>query len=216
MTDLIELLRQFNRKERFFLVGRALDNEKFRLSKVFRKKLADAIELDVEIPCDAFAAMDYHLNWVAGSIAAYRRPECKTFPKPDKKAKKATDIDTDLLIAFKSDSSYHIIFIEAKGYDSWKNKQMNQKTDLLRNIFEQDEDNYPKVNPHFCLTSPRPPQKLEPKYWSYWTWKKEEEGEDRYYWMKLCLPNCRQMVTAGCDCNNGTSVEKDHFHIVDA
>ncbi len=55
MPDLIEILEQFNRKERFFLIGQALGNEDFPLSKSFREDLGDAIGID--IPRGAFAAM---------------------------------------------------------------------------------------------------------------------------------------------------------------
>lgn len=36
-SDLIQLLKLFNRKERFSLVGQALGNKYFRLSKDFRE-----------------------------------------------------------------------------------------------------------------------------------------------------------------------------------
>lgn len=62
VSDLINLLQRFNRKERFFLVGHALGNKDFRLPEDFRLSLSSATNLGEEIPCDAFAAMDYHLD----------------------------------------------------------------------------------------------------------------------------------------------------------
>ena len=56
MSDLIEILRQFNRKERFFLIGQALGNREFSLDARFRKELGD--EIGVEIPGNAFVALD--------------------------------------------------------------------------------------------------------------------------------------------------------------
>ena len=70
MPDLIEVLEQFNRKERFFLIGQALGNEDFPLSKSFRKALGE--EIGIDIPRGAFAAMDYHLDWIAASLRAYQ------------------------------------------------------------------------------------------------------------------------------------------------
>ena len=110
MPDLIEILEQFNRKERFFLIGQALGNEDFPLSKSFREDLGDAIGID--IPRGAFAAMDYHLDWIAASLRAYqacREGEPmkvsllgKTFPNSGSDpVVTGTQQDTDLLIAFK-------------------------------------------------------------------------------------------------------------------
>ena len=59
MSALIDQLKRFNRKERFFLVGLALGNPDFKLSDAFRSSLHDL--LGVSIPADAFVAMDYHL-----------------------------------------------------------------------------------------------------------------------------------------------------------
>ena len=52
MSDLIEILRQFNRKERFFLIGQALGNEAFSLAERFRQELGEVI--GVKIPGNAF------------------------------------------------------------------------------------------------------------------------------------------------------------------
>ncbi len=62
MADLITLLRQLNRKERYYLVAQALGIREFRLGDDFRGQLAAVVGR--EIPQDAFVAMDYHLNWL--------------------------------------------------------------------------------------------------------------------------------------------------------
>ena len=59
-------LEEFNRKERFFLVGMALGNPEFRLGEEFRERLAQ--KLSLQVPRDAFVAMDYHLDWLAASL----------------------------------------------------------------------------------------------------------------------------------------------------
>ena len=216
MAGLIKLLKQFNRKERFFLVGQALDNEGFRLSDCFREKLADAIGLKEEIPCDAFAAMDYHLDWVAGSLWAYLHLDCETFPKTDKTSR-VTQRDVDLIIAFKAEGYHHIIFIEAKGYNSWDNAQMHLKADRLKNIFGQHGEKYCNVEPHFCLASLKPPQGLKIQDWPKWMKKDDTQKQDcawPYYWMKLDLPSPRSIVTSSCDSKKDCQETKDHFHIV--
>jgi len=42
-TDLISLLKYFNRKERFFLLGQALGNKDFRISDTFRNEISKKI-----------------------------------------------------------------------------------------------------------------------------------------------------------------------------
>lgn len=71
MTTVIEYLESFNRKERFFLVGAALGNPRFQLDGVFRERVGAGFGLD--IPGDAFVAMDYHLDWIQASV--YLPPE---------------------------------------------------------------------------------------------------------------------------------------------
>ncbi|MBI4301278.1 MAG: hypothetical protein HY664_01570 [Chloroflexi bacterium] len=73
MLEIIANLRLFNRKERFFLVGMALGNPKFKLIEQFRNQLND--KLGLFVPEDAFAAMDYHLDWIYAQsfYVAYQR-----------------------------------------------------------------------------------------------------------------------------------------------
>ena len=54
MSDLVELMESFNRKERFLLIRQALGT--FRLIDDFRTKLGRAI--DLTIPQAAFIAID--------------------------------------------------------------------------------------------------------------------------------------------------------------
>ena len=54
------------------MVGEALGNRCFRLSKEFRDRLKEAVGLEEEIPKDAFAEVDYHLDWVAAALIAYK------------------------------------------------------------------------------------------------------------------------------------------------
>ncbi len=70
IAGLIELLESFNRKERFFLISQAVGE--FQLNDDFRRELGKAINVDV--PHDAFTAMDYRLEWLTAALYAY---ECR-------------------------------------------------------------------------------------------------------------------------------------------
>ena len=196
MADLVKLLSRFNRKERFFLVGQALGNKEFSLDASFREELGK--EIEVKVPRDAFAAMDYHLDWIVASLWAYRKPENldSLFPNSDQLVK-GTQQDVDLLIAFESEGCYHLVFLEAKAYDSdgyasWDNDQMRKKSQRLKRIFEEDGEKHPKVKPHFCLMSPRRPRRLETEDWPAWM---RRCGDQPYYWLKLKLEPHRLRVT---------------------
>ncbi len=174
MPELIELLESLNRKERFFLVKQALGN--FQLSDDFRRELGRATDLD--IPSGAFAAMDYHLDWLAAALCAHESGDIGiTFDNPQqhdntqKRLVRGNQEDTDLLIAFKSDEQYHIVLVEAKGATNWNNEQMKSKADRLKQIFGHEGTRYREVIPHFCLVSPSCPEKLRKSEWPGWMTK---------------------------------------------
>lgn len=73
MSTFIDNLDKLNRKERFFLIGMALGNPRFKLDPLFRQKLSE--EFGVVIPDNVFVAMDYHLNWIyAAAALAFGNP----------------------------------------------------------------------------------------------------------------------------------------------
>ena len=229
MADLIELLERFNRKERYFLVREALDllEDEFQLSDEFRKKLG--CELGIEIRCDAFVAIDYHLDWVAGSLWRYRNPNHKMekcFPKRDGRVM-GNQQDIDLLIAYKDKGDTHrLVFVEAKGYDSkgfvsWNTskvrQQMKKKSHHLKSIFGPDQGECPKVIPHFCLISPCQPKGLEPDSWPDWMKKDDTRRDDDtypYYWLQLDLPSDRYRVTRYDPVKDKSSKQGNHFKII--
>ena len=197
MPDLIEILESFNRKERFFLIAQALGNPTFELSDDFQQKLGKAVGLDhqgIEIPADAFAAMDYHLNWVHASLVL---AHCT-----DDQGKKDllgnggivnSQQDVDLLVAFKDDGNrHHLIFIEAKGYNtdgssdglsSFDNKrergQLKSKARQLETILKPNGTPYPDVDSYYCLMTRKEPNE-PPAPWDKW--------------LKLSLPRERLIV----------------------
>lgn len=220
MADLVKLLERFNRKERFYLIGQALGNREFCLDEDFRKKLS--CELGIEIPPHAFAAMDYHLDAVAGALWQYRNPKRRMerpFPKRSEMIQ-GTQRDVDLLIAFKNEDldEYQLVFVEAKGYGAggfakWEeySDQIQEKAQQYSRIFGPDEDKTLKVAPRFCLASHSRPEALATDEWPDWM-KKEPDGKP--YWIKLDLPSERLRVTR-CDENGNSFSRGECFRIID-
>ena len=203
MADLIEILKSFNRKERFFLVGAALGNPEFKLSKDYRKELSKRAGVG-KIPADAFVAMDYHLDWLHASLFIWNHgnsgdegPFCN-----DIGVSTGNQQDIDLFVAFKVEEVYHLILIEAKVYSSWDNKQMRLKAKRLCQIFGSNGDEYPKIKPHLYLTSPQCPQKLDIDEWPRWMIKNGKAS-----WLKLCVPSKRRTVI-GWDAKEEKSSKK--------
>lgn len=196
MPDLIGILESFNRKERFFLVAQALGNPKFELSTGFREKLAEAVDLEpgIEIPANAFAAMDYHLNWVHASLVlAHYADEQERITLLNNKGIVSSQQDVDLLVAFKDVvNQYHLIFVEAKGYNTdgksdgladfdtgRERKQLKSKACQLDTILKPHGSLYCDIKPHYCLmTRKKPVNPPEP-------WGK---------WLKISLPRERLLV----------------------
>ena len=214
MPDLIKILESFNRKERFFLVAQALGNPGFELSTGFREKLGKAVGLDrqgIEIPACAFAAMDYHLDWLQASLVLSRNIQEEVFDFPNTgDAIKGTQEDIDLLIAFNRGGQYHLILVEAKAYEgdgfaSFKRGQLESKAARLVKIFGDDGQKYDKVTPHFCLLSPQCPT---PRYPYPLPWDKEK-------WLQLSVPDkSERRIVERYDKNaRKASAKGNHFHI---
>ena len=156
-TDLISLLKYFNRKERFFLIGQALGNKDFKISEEFRDIISKKINL--EIPEDAFAAMDYHLDWIYASLYCAEKGMTE-FITDNPLGLNANQEDIDFLIAFKKDEIYHLILIEAKAESGWTNKQLGSKAEKLRSIFGFNRCIWEDVKSYLLITSPRKPRDL--------------------------------------------------------
>ena len=139
MTDVIEYLKKFNRKERYWLRHRTLGDERnnpFTLSDNFGKELEG--KLNVCIPKDAFVAMDYHFDWLNIALFLGNRPKmlnCRIrISEVSTKINKNQE-DIDLLVTFK-DGKTHLIFIEAKADSPWKKGQLKSKAERLE-IFDK-------------------------------------------------------------------------------
>ena len=208
MSDLIEHLRSFNRKERFILLREALGGD--RLGDAFRRRLGDCI--GVEVPADAFVAMDYHLDWLQMALYLATTPNPPSpIPKQDVLGEgpakfNANQMDVDLLVAFDEGATPHLVLIEAKMETGWTNLQMCKKATRLRQIFGDPPDRS-LADPHFVLLSPRRPQRLETDDWPNWMTR-----DDKPVWMKLPRPPDLRKVTR-CWADGRASAEGDHLRI---
>uniref|UniRef100_UPI0032174419 hypothetical protein n=1 Tax=uncultured Draconibacterium sp. TaxID=1573823 RepID=UPI0032174419 len=197
MNTLIDNLRRFNRKERFYLVGSALGNPNFELSDTFIVTLQNTVKnLKQEIPSNAYVAMDYHLDWIYASLYLSTNTIENVYER-DLNLITANQEDVDLLVAFpdfKDSNKTHLVLCECKAESSWTNKQVLSKAERLRNLFGERGDLFSSIAiPHFVLISPRKPGRLDltkvPRFM-------KPNGD--IPWMNLEIPNDLQKVTR-CD-----------------
>lgn len=188
LDNLIENLRSFNAKERFFLVGQVLGNPELRPSFGFLLDLGN--RLDLQIPENVFAAMDYHLDWVYASLIISRDMGNARAYLNTKNIVRAQQEDVDFLIAFDAANETHLVFLEAKGVTGWSTKQMNSKIERYRQIFGDDGKAWPYVTPHFAMLSPDEPQRLISSVWLSWM-----APNGKVPWMRLSISDKLKRVT---------------------
>ncbi len=197
MQGLIPLLKSLNRKERFFLVGAALGNPTFRLGDEYARVLSKKFDLAVP-PC-SWAAMDYHLDWISAALHVTHNPPTEGERWPNTGIVKGNQEDVDLIVGFDNADTTVLLLIEAKADTAWTNSQQNSKADRLSRIFGPGSDRYPGVEPHFALTSPNEPEKLNVSHWPKWM-----APEGRPIWFPLTLPtNRRRVVRSDQDSADG-------------
>lgn len=175
--DLLELIKRFNRKERFILFEQAMAGTGgVELSQAYRAELVQALP-DVIVPPEVpLVLTDYHLNWLyaalelhAGTWTGRNRPPGKPAPR-DRQALERNQEDIDLLLGWKAGDDYHLVLIEAKAHTGWSSSQMTSKADRLTHIFgEHGSEHYRDVRPHLVLTSFKKPVNLMgTKNWPAW------------------------------------------------
>jgi hypothetical protein len=198
-VNLLSRLEKFNRKERFFLVGWALANPQFVLGEEFRADLRRELKLDVDIPADAFVAMDYHLDWLHASLFLAAHPGSRG-PQHNQDAYiTATQEDIDLLIAFEAGNATHVLLIEAKGATGWTNKQVAHKVGRLGPIFTQAIADGLAVEPRLAIASPKNPIGIKCKDWPRWMLR-----DGKPWWVKMPFTEGQWAVTR-CDVFGGRS-----------
>ena len=207
MTTVTEYLESFNRKERFFLVGAALGNTQFQLGAAFRERVG--AEFGLDIPEDAFVAMDYHLDWIQASV--YLPRDGSSGAQVHSNAAgliTGNSEDLDLIVAFVGSGTTHLIMLEAKAYGSWDNNQMRSKSARLYRIFGPHGDVVPKVLPHFGLLSPRRPLRLGTDGWP--RWMLSPSGTPA--WLELKVPRGRRQLTRS-DATGTTAQDGGYFKV---
>jgi uncharacterized protein YbdZ (MbtH family) len=203
-VSLTDRLRAFNRKERFFVVAWALGNPSFALAESFRSGLGAALGLDV--PSDAFAAMDYHLDWIYAALYLEANPTAMG-PHLNEARINRNQEDVDFLVAYEREGQFHLIMVEAKVETGWTNSQVSSKAERLRAIFGEDGSRWRGVVPHFVLASPRKPRLLMSDQWPAWM---APGGQP--LWLKIPVPLGLQRVTR-CDADGRPSALGTHWMV---
>jgi len=209
MNDLLAMLESLNRKERFFLVGSALDNKLFSLGSHFRSELEKCA--GVSIPADAWVAMDYHLDWIAAAVhlETTKSISSSLFDNPGQRIVRGNQEDVDLIVGFGTPTDTTLILIEAKGVTAWSKTQMDSKVERLGEIFGTDEFISSAIKPILVLTSPKSPtDKLKAKKWPEWM---TNDGSPR--WMPMSMPKRRQLIR--CDENGKSDADGQHAKIIE-
>jgi hypothetical protein len=192
MRQLIDNLRYFNSKERFFMIGHILGNAAFAPCGSFRKTVETAF--NVRIPDQLFAAMDYHLDWLYASLyLTFNEGSGLDVFENRSQIIKGQQEDIDFLMAFAHESICHVILVEAKGVTGWSNQQMNSKAMRFGEIFGSDGNAWPGVKPHFLLLSPQESSHLNISRWPSWM-----AVGGKPIWSKLAVPAQLKKVTR-CD-----------------
>ncbi|MDD9301398.1 MAG: hypothetical protein HUK40_03250 [Desulfobacter sp.] len=169
----IDLLKKFNRKERFYLIGMALGKKDFSLSEKFILELQKAFPNNgIDFSNPLFSAMDYHIDWIYASLfLSSKSPNVKKYIGDialysrdiDKQLITGTQQDIDFISVFSDKTNperSHLIMLEAKGATGWTNDQLQSKAQRLRAIFNNDGKKYHDiVQPHFAILSPKKPSK---------------------------------------------------------
>lgn len=150
-SQLVQALKRFNRKERFWLLSDAVGKPFASLSPAFLNKVGT--KLGIGLPSNPWWAFDYHLDWLHAVLSLgpdYDLTHLPVAQVNDTPIATGGQEDIDLLIAF----DQTIILIEAKMSTSWTKKQMESKFKRMSSLPTLH------VQPHFVLVSPSKPKRL--------------------------------------------------------
>ncbi|MDF1750175.1 MAG: hypothetical protein P1V34_14995 [Alphaproteobacteria bacterium] len=232
--DLVAALRSFNRKERYWLVRNIQGEKSQEIGCGFRKNLEEEIQRkfigkeEFKIPCNAWWAMDYHLNWVVGalhlykeSLGIYKSGESKktiqenseyTLGAETKRIVQGNQQDTDLIIAYGST----LILIEAKCEASWDSVQLESKICRLDKIFEESGLSEKTLTVFFLLLSPEAPNKTKAIPYEKMTWNGWAKTDgNKEPWIKLDTHGEVKFNVSRCHDKGKVSAESTHWRIID-
>ncbi len=205
---IIENLKMFNRKERFFLVGMALGKPKFKLGDKFWDELGKAFHLTVHK--DAFTAMDYHLDWVYASLYMASNGGAKGPYSRNDLDISGSQEDMDLLVAYEEGVVCHVIMLEAKGVLPFANGPLHSKAERLSAIFGAKGDRWQGVIPHFAIVSPKEPQQLHHNDWPVWM---KPTGAPLHIKLEI-PPGYAQRKVVRCDQNGRAKKNGDFWKVI--
>lgn len=181
---IVEALKKFNRKERYWVIRNALGPTSNQLGEGFRSDLQRTI--GIEIPEDAWWSIDYHIDWLVGALGLFVDGTIVSKPQDNSNGVvKGNQEDIDLIVAFGST----LILIEAKGDTSWSNAQLNSKLPRLeailgpdyRGLYQQHE-----LSVYFVLMSPKRSMRLlRPGNLPWPNWMSADDGAPLWMPMKL-------------------------------
>lgn len=187
MVGLLEQLRRFNAKERYWLIHNATGNPP--LSQSFCSDLSEVV--DQNVPGDAWWAMDYHLDWIEAALLCTGVLLEGPFPEPESGRNfNRNQEDVDLIVAWDTGDNTNIVVIEAKGATSWGNEQYASKLKRLTYMHKQGNEGPAGVTLQFVLASPSRPKRLVAKKDA--TWACANDGSPR--WIELQMPDNLQRL----------------------
>lgn len=209
MSELVETLKRFNRKERNWLVRDALGEGAEKLSTSFRNRLSESIrpiDKDISVPDDAWWCTDFHIDWLIGAltmlqssttggdvvgVAPFEKPPSKEPPSKERMIVTGNQQDIDLVVAWGTT----LVLIEAKGVGSWKG---NGTTGKLQRLSALPGTLFEGIEPYLIFCSPEdngPTDGLP-------TWTKNDQ---RRIHIKLEPPPCNgpRLRVERCSTKNG-------------
>lgn len=206
MTDedaMVDALKRFNRKERYWLIQNVLGEKAQTLGPDFREKLGKLIGKN--IPEDAWWGTDYHLDWLVGALHLFYVGSKDTGVQVNEpKIIKGTQEDIDLIIAYETT----LILVEAKAATGWKRDQLESKIARLDAILKCYEKHSDKLSVFFVMISPNCPSKnIKKQNWPEWMSITVSEDEKKPYWIPLEMKSFTDdgfSVVTRCEKEDGT------------
>lgn len=191
-------LSKFNCKERFFVVVDAVGGDhdelhepSLRLTEAFRRKLEATIGMPV--PAHAWASIDFHLNWLHAALQWKTEPGllhqvADRFTADGVELVSGNQEDIDLIVAWTAPVGEPVVvFIEAKAYSPWTNKQVGHKVPRLTAIVGSAISVGLAFTPLLVLAGPTPPsQGLDVSGWPTWG-----QGDGQPLYLELPVAGAR-------------------------
>lgn len=175
MSKVVDTLKQFNRKERYWLLDNTLNVGSMPFKDDF---LSELRKIGLDVPKNTWWAMDYHLDWIAAAII--HTENTQEIYNNDHNLITGTNEDIDFVIAFDNT----IILIEAKCETSWNNEQLNSKVKRLEKIFSHINTSN-KINIKLVLMSQSESQNLKPEQTEWPKWMVDDQKKPLWIQLKM-------------------------------